>query len=504
MLGMFGVSRSHPLSTPSELRRVLSGVSALPPMAAVSELTSWIESLTAAEDLTTAQQIALAHQLENSAFSKLRALEQSVFGRDSFDLREEDGVCLAMLEFWSALALVYEVALERFEQAGPAEDQQGVALARLASRLIRASRNRLMWDLMRCGPVDSGLWQVMGRAWLKAEQAGLLTRDLSDGADGATTTVAREYLAAVAMQTSSLETLPNQQLDIAVRMILHFCPQFALAVAVEPVTTHWLDLAQPQPPLRLVRKPVQLPTVRYFSAAAASEAMASLAECVAAGVLPAGFDIGREVPVAALLPVLEHLAANWSLQPPTRRHRRHPMSGPVTVVRGMAAIHNTLAGGDDLAATVPFRWDLEDVSLGGLGAHAPNMSADWLQAGALICLQPEGGQWVMGVVRRFQRGRDARGLVGVETLAIHPVPVVVYDGETDSHTQAVALDALEPSGEVRLVLAGRRFDARQTLFLTLGGEVMRLDPLELVERGREYDIGRYRLEKIVMAGGTEW
>jgi hypothetical protein len=167
----------------------------------------------------------------------------------------------------------------------------------------------------------------------------------------------------------------------------------------------------------------------------------------------------------------------------------------VTVVRGMRGIHNALIG-DDPEATVPFRWDLEDISLGGVGAQAPNTAAEWLQVGSLIGLQPEGGQWVMGVVRRFQRGRDARSLVGVETLATHPLPVVVYDGETDTHTQAVALDALAEGDAVRIVLAGRRFETRQSLFLTVGDAEMRLDPLELVERGREYDVGRYRLVRL--------
>lgn len=503
MLGMFGTSRSHPLSHPSELRRVLTGIAGLPPLAALHELTNWVESLVAGDGLTVTQQIALAHQLENGAHPKLRALEQSVFCRDDFSLQDEDGVCLAMHGFWSALALAYEVALDRFEQAEHGPEQQPAALARLAARLIRACRSRLLWDLMRCGPVDEGLWQVAGRAWLEAEGAGVLTRELSDGADGVTTTVAREYLATVAMHTAGLDTLENQHLDIAVRVILHFGAHFVLTDGIQATTTHWLDLAQPQPPLRLVRKPVPLATVRYFSATAASEAVESLRECADAGVVPAGFEVGREVPIALLSAVLGHLAANWSLQPPIRQHRRHPMSGPVTVVRGMRGIHNALIG-DDPEATVPFRWDLEDISLGGVGAHAPNTAAEWLQVGSLIGLQPEGGQWVMGVVRRFQRGRDARSLVGVETLATHPAPVVVYDGETDTHTQAVALDPLAAGSEVRIVLAGRRFDPRQSLFLSVGSEEMRLDPVELVERGREYDIGRYRLEKIAAVGSAGW
>jgi hypothetical protein len=54
-------------------------------------------------------------------------------------------------------------------------------------------------------------------------------------------------------------------------------------------------------------------------------------------------------------------------------------------------------------------WVVENVSRGGFGAVLGNVPGEWLKVGALIAMQPEGGDnWLVGVIRRYHRETENR------------------------------------------------------------------------------------------------
>jgi hypothetical protein len=137
--------------------------------------------------------------------------------------------------------------------------------------------------------------------------------------------------------------------------------------------------------------------------------------------------------------------------------------------------------------------------MGGFGASVVPQRDEWLQIGALLCLQPEGGDnWLLGVVRRYGResGESLAG-VGIQTLARNAVTVTLRPrgslsyGTDDGITGIVFRDSAE-ADEVGVVLPVNSFDLRESLDAMIDGQLVLLVPVELVETGPDYEIARYR------------
>jgi hypothetical protein len=130
------------------------------------------------------------------------------------------------------------------------------------------------------------------------------------------------------------------------------------------------------------------------------------------------------------------------------------------------------------------------------------MPADWLKVGALLALQPEGGDnWLVGIVRRYHRATESDARVGIETLARQAVAVELRQRTASSYAAVggvPALLVLEDSapGEVRAVLPPMTFDLRESLEYTAGGKRHLLAPVALVEQTADFELARYRQELI--------
>ena len=107
-------------------------------------------------------------------------------------------------------------------------------------------------------------------------------------------------------------------------------------------------------------------------------------------------------------------------------------------------------------------------------------------------MQPSGGDnWLVGVVRRYLRGRDARGTVGIETLSTTARPLEVFSERQSG--EAVALDDPVSGAVVRLAINGTGYSAEYPLHASINGRHVRLDPVELIERGTNFDLARFRV-----------
>ncbi|MBL8481852.1 MAG: hypothetical protein JNJ60_06650 [Rhodocyclaceae bacterium] len=494
MLGIFSSTDGLSRVSSADLRQVLASLAEQPPREAAQLITQWLGALARSDNLPPAQQLTMLHQIDVAAHTLSRALDQEFFRSVE---RDDDDVDLwrGAREMYSGLGLAYEVCMNRLqtEEAGTAQFR--MSLPRVASRLIRAWRTRLKWDYYRYGPYDHSLWQAVGMAYLAAVEAGLATRETSDSGGTETTTVEREYMHTIAYHTSIPEALAPREIEAADLLVGYFVPNFILTLDPEPSSTHWLDAAQPQPPLRLVRKPQPVATQRYVCAAAASDAADALRQCIAGGAAPPDLKLNPDIPPALVDQILGHFATHWSPQQPLRRNRRHAMHGPLTVTNGLARIHHVLRGAQAPESALTHRWEMADASLGGIGAIAPIAGADWVRVGTLVGLQPDNGAWMLGVVRRFMRGRDARGTIGIETLAMRPTALEVFG--YGAPKEALALDAIRNNEEVRMALGRSEFAPGVPLHASFQGRHIRLEPIELVESGIDFDIGRFRVVDFV-------
>jgi hypothetical protein len=143
-------------------------------------------------------------------------------------------------------------------------------------------------------------------------------------------------------------------------------------------------------------------------------------------------------------------------------------------------------------------WVVENVSRGGFGTILSNIPGEWLKVGALLAMQPEGGEnWLLGIVRRYHRETETEARVGIQTLATRAVAIECRPRTASSYGAASTLPALLVQdagvvGEVRVVLPANSFDLRESLEYQLNGRRFLLNPVAQVEQTVDYEVARYR------------
>ncbi len=216
--------------------------------------------------------------------------------------------------------------------------------------------------------------------------------------------------------------------------------------------------------------------------------------------MPSSVNLGGNYEPRVVLEVLDHLALCWSAQPPERKAPRHRVKSRVTITYGFDGVLAALdPGGEVLFDPEKIEsWIVENVSAGGFGALVPQLRGDWLKIGRLLGLQPEGGSnWLIGVVRRFQRDASQQGAVGIQTLgrAAQTARVRLVSGQIgpslDTET-AILLSPIDSAAETQLLLRSEVLLPGQNLQLERDRKTYLLLPTGAMERGDDYDLVRCR------------
>lgn len=490
MLGIFSAKSGHPLADAKEARRVIGELSGRDAASALDEVSGWLESVATDEVLKLPERLALVFQLDEAAQLHARKLGRDYLTAPRLGRQQEYKLWQANHDFWAQLASAYDYCLARYMAQEKGSDSVKNELALMIVRMLRAFSSQLKWDQFRYGPINAELWQRMGRAYLFAEQAKCSRQAITPyPAVPGETSVEQEYLKALVFQASSMDSLLPLEIEIAERFIAHFLPQFVFTAEVRPDNVYWVDADKPAPPKRLAVLPQVAPSLRFFSAGSALSRLEAMLQQVERGEVPAEVNLGAQYSARIILPVLKHLIVYWAPKPPMRSHDRHRVKSRLTAVNGLAAIHARLSnqGGEESEA-----WVVDDVSLGGMGAQVPLGANDWVRIGALLGMQPEGGSnWLIGVIRRFSRETPTQGSVGIETLSKLPQAVAGDLGGMDCI--AILLDSLHSGDTVRVILPGAAFEPAIPLVFAWQGRAARLDPVEQLESGVDFDLGLYRV-----------
>jgi len=491
MLGIFAAKSDHPLADAKEARRVLGELGARDSAAALDEISGWIESLAADERLGLADTATLLFQLDEAAQPHARRLARDYLASPRLGRGQELRLWQGNHGFWSHLGAAYDGCLARHVDAEKGGETLGkTELSLLLGRMLRALSTRLKWDQFRYGPMLPDLWQQMGRAYLVADQGKLARRSLVLYPGGKSeTTIEHEYLKALVFQASSMDSLLPIEIEIAERLIFHFLDRFVFTAEVRPDNVYWVDAARAVPPTRLAVLPQVTPSLRFFSAGSALDRLEAILPLVERGEVPADINLGAQYSPRALLPVLRHLAMYWAPKPPMRSHDRHRVKSRLAVVNGLEGVLSRLSGKGEGAESEA--WVVEDVSLGGMGAQVPLGANDWVRIGVLVAMQPEGGSnWLVGVIRRFGRDTMALGSVGIETFSKAPAAVSADLGGMGC--EAILLDMPRPGDTVRAVLPRSAFEPAIPLVFPWEGGTARLEAVEQLESGVDFDVGLYR------------
>ncbi len=462
------------------------------PAAAIIEAAAWLEALP--EGLPLSLRLEQVLRLEEVARPQERRLVDDYLISPRLGRRQEYRLWQINNDYRMRLVAAYENCLDRYSAGETGAD--GIPASLLYARLLSAYVACHKWARFRYGPIGGRLWSGAGHAYLGAVDAGLAAIPLSifPGA-GKETSPEREYLKVLMLHASSMDNLLPTEIEVALQLISYFLSYFTFTEELRHGNVFWVDAAKPLPPTRLARRPELAPTLRFFSAGKALKAVAELRlQIKRAGEVPADVGIGRHFSAASVLSVLDHLARHWGPTPPERSNTRHQVNSRLVVINGLAAIQLRLAGKVELCGDTSEDWIAENVSQDGVGAKRPLAAGDWIRIGALVGIQPEGGDnWLIGVIRRYNRETETLSFVGVETVGKAPRLIVAAGSGADS--AATLLDTPHVGDTVSLVLAHGAFDETEPITFELDGVTMRLQPLALAETGADFVRGRYRVEE---------
>ena len=409
-----GQKIDHPLGDPRELRRLINEIPGDNTFKALDEVVGWLESLADTGNFPEDRLYEAVSLLDDAAQPHIKRLNRDYLHTPRLSRSEEKRLWTISHGFWTVLAASYERCLAAAGQKSRVGEQLRQALPALTARLIAALAAILKWEQFHYGPSRGALWQRLGAALLYAENAGVATRSIQLHANvPGVTSPQQEFVKAVAFQAASMDGLLPQEIELAERLIAHFLPGFVFSVTVEHDSVYWVDLELAQPPLRLARMPAQaMPTQRFFKPGTAHAGIESLLHDLERGHdVPGDINLGGQYSAKALLPVLRHLAAYLAPIPPQRRHDRHGVKQRAIVVNGLASAFMAFSGQLPARADAVTMesWVVDDVSLGGFGALLSTIPGEWLKVGALVAMQPAGGDnWVLGIVRRYQRMGEFR------------------------------------------------------------------------------------------------
>lgn len=497
ILDLFSAKPDHPLADARELRRIIAELPLDNAYKAVDEVVGWLDSLQNPEGFKLEHLFETVRQLDNAAQPHLRRLARDYLNSPRLSKTEEKRLWATSNQFWLLLGQLYSICLERYRHKEKGSAALKPHLALIFARLIQARGTQLKWRQYHYAPVDNALWQLLGAAFLLAQAEGVadIQQALYPG-QVSLSSPTLEYLKVLVLHASSMDSLLPLEIELAERLIAHCLSQFSLTRQSTPESVYWIDPAQATPPVRLLRQPKPSPTLHFFAPGRAMETLQELIAKTKAEGLPADLNLGGQYPPRIVLPVLEHLAMYWSPTPPVREHKRHQVKSLLTVVNGYDNITQVF-GGNQAAEAATESWIADNVSLGGFGAQVTNIRGDWLRVGALLAMQPEGGDnWLLGVVRRYGRETETQAAVGIQTLARQAVAVSLRSlGGTSYTTTKVAGILLRDSvsdGEVRLVMPPATFDRHSSLECVVDGQTLRLRPMDIQESGTDYEIARYQ------------
>ena len=501
MLKFFSGKPDHPMADLKEARKILDEIPANDVHKAVEELGNWLDSVSSTEGFKPELRSQILFLIDETAQTHVRKLARDYLATARLTKFQENRLWGAIHGYWRQAALAFSVCVDAYGSGAKGTEAYKGSIALLSARALRAFAQQMRWQYMRYGPFEDSLWGAVAKVYAQAENKKYARNKVNAyPAVPGETSCEQEFLRAVMLASSSPNSLLPMEIELAEKLIAHFSASFTLVLDQQPDIAYWIDLATGQPPLRIARPPQRAPTLRFFAAGNALQELEELmAKVKATNSVPSNVNLGGTYQASMVLDVLRHLALYWSTKPPERKHPRHRVKTRLAVACGLEGVLDALG----VSVSLDFEkaptesWIVDNVSAGGFGASVPQIKGEWLRIGCLLALQPEGGNnWVLGIVRRFNRESPQQGSVGIQALArnMEAVQLLTPDG-AESGEICVLLDpqGIATASEATVLLRNGVMVPGQNLEFELGGKQIMLLPHGMVERGDDYELARFKV-----------
>lgn len=502
MLNIFGGGKpDHPMSDLKEAHKILDELPANDAHRALEELGNWLDSVSSTEGFKAELRAQLLLQIDEAAQQHVRKLVRDYISSTRPSRFQEGRLWGAIHGYWRQAALAFAICVEAYGAGLKGAEGYKGNIALLTVRALRALAQQMRWQYMRYGPFEESLWGAVAKIYALAENKKYARNKVTcyAGIPGESSPE-QEFLRAVMLASSSPDSLLPVEIELLERLIAHFSASFTLALEQQPDIAYWIDLATSQPPLRIARPPQHAPTLRFFAAGRAMQDLDELLTKVkSTNIVPASVNLGGAYEAAMVLDVLRHLTLYWSSKPPERKHPRHRVKTRLAVGHGLDGVLGALGASVsmDFESAATESWIVENVSAGGFGASIPQIKGEWLKIACLLAMQPEGGtNWVLGIVRRFNRESPQQGSVGIQTLARTMESVQLRaQGNAEAGEVCVLLDSqgVITAADAYILMRSGVFVPGQNMEIEYQGKQIMLLPQGVTERGDDYELAKYRV-----------
>jgi hypothetical protein len=361
----------------------------------------------------------------------------------------------------------------------------------LAARAAHALNGYAKYVNAHYGPMDPALWGRVALLYRHAEQQQYLDAQL-ELYPGAATTVGRELGSLLGWYGCGVGMLSPLSMHLTERIVGNYADSIAVAAQQSADSLFCFSLDHPAAPLRVKAGGSMSPSMRFVSMAAMLPRLEELLRELARNTVPQDLNLGG-IYAAELVREAAQCLRDYLADPPLRRNPRRGIRVGLKVANGFDGILDRTDSG--LSFSVAQQWEVEDISATGFRTVIPPQGTDGIRIGSLLGIQPDGvTHWGAAVVRRLMRDDDNRLHVGAEMLANRVAGVRLESGRDEGqHALWLTAKPGDPPGEARLLMKLEAYSAQRSLQTSLEGKNYLLMPVELDERGLDYDLVRFRV-----------
>ncbi|HEX5337048.1 MAG TPA: hypothetical protein VFW53_01285, partial [Gallionella sp.] len=239
-------------------------------------------------------------------------------------------------------------------------------------------------------------------------------------------------------------------------------------------------------------------SLRFVGMASLVSGLDGLNLSLAKGGVPEAINLGANYETEPVREAVRYLLGYLN-EPPLRRSKRRGIRVDLNVLNGFERVLQHSEVGQNFSEAPSAHWSVEDISSTGFQAVSPVPGSDAIRIGSLLGMQPDGvAHWGVAVVRRLMRDDAGQLHVGAEMLSSRIGGVVLQpsgasgadDGQAALWLYADACGA--DDGEVCLLMKADTFSGKRSLQTRLGDRRYLLIPGGLREKGRDYDLARFR------------
>jgi hypothetical protein len=498
----------HPLDGKKARLEVLEDTKRLTAIDALRELSTYLNAVNTAENLTPIRALDIVEFVESAAKPLRQSLTMQFLSHPHATKFEQDRLHSVVHSYSAQLVEAYRFCLAKYQVNAVGAGKLTPHLSKVICCALEALTTQVKWALFRRSAFPQGLWQEIIELYQVAIALDVASTICMKDVQ-AQSTPEHAFLAPLMLTVSAPDALRPSQVELASQIIDRIPNHFRISARPEPFTFYTCDLTGNELPGRVRHDRAYGPNVVYFGPGSAAEKLKGM--IIASkhrGSEPT--ELGCKVEMAAPLvrATLRHLLRHWSIELPKRVAERRRHVEDVTVIHEFEKV---LAGVGGLFSMWPFpsseeHWAMENKSLSGYGAYAPAASGTWLTVGSLVALRRDGGSaWGAGVVRRIANTASEKRYVGVEMLSHGGTGVMItaanHSQEEANQPPGGSLCVLLPSGNVNsgeatLLMHPNSFSDSQDLIMNAYDHRYLLCPLRLLEQGDEFDLGRYRVAKL--------